>query len=146
MPILNIEMFSTQKKTLWHFYSLTLIFPRIISPIRVVREPSPLAFWLTALERVWQSSFVGPVECWRWPEPSLFAHMNYGSRRGVRQKSDIQPHWIAAHAHLKNEFTEDESTIISWDGSCYAGWCLFYVARCCWFCVARVSRVSITCA
>ena len=24
------------------------------------------------------------------------------------QKSDIQPHWMAAHARLKNEFTEDE--------------------------------------
>ena len=24
------------------------------------------------------------------------------------QTSDIQPHWVAAYAHLKNEFTEDE--------------------------------------
>ena len=24
------------------------------------------------------------------------------------QKSDISPHWMAAHARLKNEFTEDE--------------------------------------
>ena len=23
-------------------------------------------------------------------------------------KSDIQPHWMVAHARLKNEFTEDE--------------------------------------
>ena len=27
---------------------------------------------------------------------------------GSDQKSDIYPRWIAAHAHLKNEFTEDE--------------------------------------
>ena len=27
---------------------------------------------------------------------------------GSDQKSDNQPHWKAAHAHLKNEFTEDE--------------------------------------
>ena len=40
------------------------------------------------------------------PELSLFAHMKYGSRRRVRQK--IWPHWMAAHACLKNEFTEDE--------------------------------------
>ena len=24
------------------------------------------------------------------------------------QKSDIWPHWMAAYAHLKNEFTEDK--------------------------------------
>ena len=27
---------------------------------------------------------------------------------GSDQKSDIQPHWMAVHARLKNEFTEDE--------------------------------------
>ena len=27
---------------------------------------------------------------------------------GAYEKSDILHHWIAAHAHLKNEFTEDE--------------------------------------
>ena len=26
---------------------------------------------------------------------------------GSNQKSDISPHWMAAHVHLKNEFTED---------------------------------------
>ena len=30
------------KKALWHFYSLTLFFPRFTRPIRMVREPSPL--------------------------------------------------------------------------------------------------------
>ena len=39
------------------------------------------------------------------PEPSLFAHMKYGSRR---RKSDIYPHWIAVNACLKNECTKDE--------------------------------------
>ena len=42
------------------------------------------------------------------PEPSLFAHMKYGSRRRFRPKIRQLPHWIAAHAGLKNEFTEDE--------------------------------------
>ena len=30
--------------------------------------------------------------------------------------SGIYPHWIAAHAHLKNEFTEDEKyhNLMSW--------------------------------
>ena len=27
---------------------------------------------------------------------------------GSNQKSDIKPHWMAAHEHLKNAFTEDE--------------------------------------
>ena len=46
------------------------------------------------------------------PEPSLFAHMKYGSRRryfgDLYYKPDIWTHWMAAHARLKNEFTEDE--------------------------------------
>ena len=46
------------------------------------------------------------------PEPSLFAHMKYGSRRRVRPKSDICPHTMAAHARLKNEFTGDEKYLI----------------------------------
>ena len=28
---------------------------------------------------------------------------------GSDQKSDIQPHWMAAHVRLKNKFTEDEN-------------------------------------
>ena len=43
------------------------------------------------------------------PEPSLFVHMKYGSRGRVRPKYQTSsPHWMAAHAPLKNEFTEDE--------------------------------------
>ena len=37
------------------------------------------------------------------PKPSLFAQMKYGSRR----RADMEPHWMTAHARLKNEFTED---------------------------------------
>ena len=33
------------------------------------------------------------------------------------KKSDIWPHWMAAHECLKNEFTEDKRAIISWTGS-----------------------------
>ena len=35
---------------------------------------------------------------------------------GSDQKSDIQPHWMAADARLKNEFTEDEKcrNLMSW--------------------------------
>ena len=43
------------------------------------------------------------------PEPSLFAHMKYGSRQRVPTKtSDIYHHWMAVHACLKNEFKVDE--------------------------------------
>ena len=32
------------------------------------------------------------------------------------QRSDIQPHWMAAHLHLKNEFMEDKKyhNFLSW--------------------------------
>ena len=40
------------------------------------------------------------------PEPLLFTHTKYGSRRRFNQKSDISPHWMAALGRLKNEFTE----------------------------------------
>ena len=35
---------------------------------------------------------------------------------GSDQKSDIKPHWIAAHAPLKNDFMEDEKyhNLMSW--------------------------------
>ena len=47
------------------------------------------------------------------PEASLFAHMKYGSRQRVQPKIK---HWIAVHAHLKNEFTEDEKyhNLMTW--------------------------------
>ena len=38
------------------------------------------------------------------PEPSMFAHIKYGNRRSDWQKI----RHLAPHAHLKNEFTEDE--------------------------------------
>ena len=45
------------------------------------------------------------------PELSLFAHMNYGSRRRVRPKIGH-----VAAPQLKNEFTEDEKchNLMSW--------------------------------
>ena len=35
---------------------------------------------------------------------------------GSDQKSDICPHWMAAHVRLKNEFTENEKyhNLMSW--------------------------------
>ena len=35
---------------------------------------------------------------------------------GSDQKSDISSHWVAGHAGLKNEFTEDEKchNLITW--------------------------------
>ena len=39
------------------------------------------------------------------PELSLFARIKYGSRGRVQP--NIKPQWMAAHARLKNEFTED---------------------------------------
>ena len=41
------------------------------------------------------------------PEPSLFAHMKYGSRRRVQPKIRHLAPLDAAPARLKNEFTED---------------------------------------
>ena len=48
------------------------------------------------------------------PEPSLFAHMKYGSKR-LRVRPKIRQ-WIAAQVRLKNEFTEDEKShnLVSW--------------------------------
>ena len=40
-------------------------------------------------------------------EPSLFAHMKYGSRQRIQPKIR-HPHSMAAYAHLKNEFKEDK--------------------------------------
>ena len=66
---------------------------------------------LSQLTRLWYLSHRRPAKAQASlriravsPEPSLFAHMRYGSRRRVRPK----PHWMAAQARLKNEFTEDE--------------------------------------
>ena len=39
---------------------------------------------------------------------SLFAHMKYGNRRKVRPKIRHLAPLDAAHARLKNEFTEEE--------------------------------------
>ena len=59
---------------------------------------------------------------WWWfqvkisPEPSLFAHIKYGSRRRVRPKIRHLARWIAAHACLKNEFMEDKKchNLMTW--------------------------------
>ena len=41
------------------------------------------------------------------PEPSLFSQMWYGNKQRVRPKIRHLAHWMAAHARLKNVFTED---------------------------------------
>ena len=51
------------------------------------------------------------------PEPSLFAYISMEVDEESNQKSDIWPDWMAAHARLKNEFSEDEKYHTSWDGS-----------------------------
>ena len=40
---------------------------------------------------------------------------------GFNQKSDIYPHWMAVHARLNNEFTEDEKchNLMSWLSNSY---------------------------
>ena len=51
------------------------------------------------------------------PEPSLFAHMKYGSRRRVRTKiRHLAPLDGCANARLNNEFTEDEKyhNLMTW--------------------------------
>ena len=61
--------------------------------------------------RLWYLSYRRPAKaqaslriCAVSPEPSLFAHMKYGSRQRV------------AHARLKNEFTEDDKyhNLMTW--------------------------------
>ena len=42
------------------------------------------------------------------PEPSLFAHIKYGSRQRVWPKIRRENQWIAAHACLKIESTEGD--------------------------------------
>ena len=50
------------------------------------------------------------------PEPSLFAHIGMEVYEGSDKKTDLRPQWMAAHACLKNEFTEDEKydNLTSW--------------------------------
>ena len=61
--------------------------------------------------RLWYLSLRRPAKaqaslriCAVSPEPSLFAHMKYGSSRRVWPKI----RHLAAHVHLKKEFMEDE--------------------------------------
>ena len=43
------------------------------------------------------------------PEPSLFAHIKYGSRLRVQPKvRNLAPLEMVGHVHLNNEFMEDE--------------------------------------
>ena len=78
---------------------------------------------LSQLMRLWYLSHRRPAKAQAnlriravLPEPSLFAHIKYGSKRSVRPKIRHLAHWMAAHAHLKNEFTEDEKyhNLMSW--------------------------------
>ena len=39
---------------------------------------------------------------------AVCTHKSIEVDEGSDQKSDIEPHWMAAYAHLKNEFTEDK--------------------------------------
>ena len=49
------------------------------------------------------------------PEPSLFAQ-SMEVDEGSDKKSDIYAHWMAAHARLNNEFTEDKKchNLMTW--------------------------------
>ena len=71
--------------------------------------------------RLWYLSHRRPAKaqaslrgCAVLPEPLLFARMKYGGRRRIRPK--IRHNWMAAHARLKNEFTEDEQNhnLMTW--------------------------------
>ena len=71
--------------------------------------------YLSQLMRLWHLSHRRPAKAQAslrihavLPKPSLFTHMNYGSRLRVWQKIRYLPHWMTAHARLKNEFMEDE--------------------------------------
>ena len=65
--------------------------------------------------RLWYLSLWRPAKaqasqriCAVSPEPSLFALIKYGSKRRVRPNIRHLDGWMAAHARLKNEFTEGE--------------------------------------
>ena len=75
------------------------------------------------------------------PEPLLFAHMKYGSRRRVRSKIRHLAHWMAAHAHLKNEFTEDEKyhNLMRWFRSL-----LFHILTLVFQALKQVANMDIT--
>ena len=62
-------------------------------------------FCLYLIERVHMSQL---VRLWYLPH-----------RRRVRPKIRHLAHWMAAHGRLKNEFTEEKSTIISWHHGSY---------------------------
>ena len=92
-----------------HVLKLEVIPP---APIRASLES-----YLSQLMRLWYLSYRRPAKAQASlriravsPEPSLFAYIKYGStcRRMVRLKIRQKTYWMAAHARLKNEFTEDE--------------------------------------
>ena len=65
--------------------------------------------------RLWYLSHRRPAKakasqriCAVSPEPLLFAHIKYGRGRRVGPKIKHLAGWMAAHARLKNEFTEEE--------------------------------------
>ena len=72
--------------------------------------------------RLWYLSHRQPAKaqaslriCAVSPEPSLFAQSMEVDEESD-QKSDICPHWMAVHARLKNEFTEDDKchNLVRW--------------------------------
>ena len=60
--------------------------------------------------RLWYLSHRRPVKAWAQSRQSLRCSPTWSMEvdEGSDQKSDIWPHWMAAHARLKNELTEDE--------------------------------------
>ena len=82
--------------------------------------------WASSIMRLWYLSHWRPAKAQAHlrirsvsPEPSLLHTWSMEVDEGSDQKTDIWPHWMAAHARLMNEFTEDEKCHISWDGSYY---------------------------
>ena len=78
---------------------------------------------LSQLMRLWYLSHRRPAKAQTRlriravsPEPSLFAHMKYRSRRRIWPKIRYLALWMAAHACLKNEFSGDEKyhNLMSW--------------------------------
>ena len=71
---------------------------------------------MSQLMRLWYLSYRRPVKSQASsPEPSLYAHMKYGSRRRIQRKSSPTG-WL--HMQVwKMSLRRMESTIISWHGS-----------------------------
>ena len=100
---------------IWNFHSCSRIWDNM-----------PLSFDLAVLKELFKLSqhmrlwyyHIGTSKGSDEPRQSLRCSHTWSMEvdEGSNQRSDIQPHWMAAHLHLKNEFMEDKKyhNYMSW--------------------------------